>query len=576
MLFAEIRAEIERLTNLVQQALSRAGAGGSGPDHDAVVFSPAAATPSTCVVSARSAHQSPITGTPVGATNLGSDTTGASPGVSGNYASLLGGNACRVLGDYSTCPGGLGVTTCGIASFATGFGSGAIGDYSCAQGQTTAFGGAAHSEGLAGEANASSSHVEGQSGRTGQPTRAFTVAPGGVNLTLPGVDATDEFTLGNPVTILPGTPVLRQTVSSLTVVSVPVFAAGDTTFDLSGPIDSTTSGGILVDPSVGSAGHVEGNSNVNLGTGGHVEGSSGSNYGDNGHVEGQDGQALDDVARVTGNNCRAWAPGSSAGGVNSAATAPNARAYGQGCTAGTTPQAFTIPAGGVLVTIAGDVTEWFANGDPVRILPTGKRPVTRSIASPPTFGGGSTTFNLNAALNLTSTGGTLVDTAIGPGSSAIGIGAFAWRPGQRSIASGPASATQANWAGPSMHVLRGSLAAGGGDLLLRAGDPQVDFLLNSGKSYGFEIACVLRDPIGDQVAFVDQVAAGRCTAGVATVPTNGFWFPSQGDGLTGNVTGFTIGAPGGRVVEFKLTLNGGAPAVVACAWLRVTEVGDAV
>lgn len=75
-----------------------------------------------------------------------------------------------------------------------------------------------------------------------------------------------------------------------------------------------------------------------------------------------------------------------------------------------TALAFTVTAGDVTVSIPGDVTGRFSNGDSVTILPT--RPdvlpvLSRSVASVPAFAGGVTTFDLNSPIDGSTTGGAI-------------------------------------------------------------------------------------------------------------------------------------------------------------------------
>jgi len=79
-----------------------------------------------------------------------------------------------------------------------------------------------------------------------------------------------------------------------------------------------------------------------------------------------------------------------------------------------TAKPFTVDANTVTVSIAGDVTSQFNNGDNVSIVPTTPvvlPPVLRSIASVPAFADGFTTFDLNAAVDTTTTGGTIEDAS---------------------------------------------------------------------------------------------------------------------------------------------------------------------
>lgn len=72
--------------------------------------------------------------------------------------------------------------------------------------------------------------------------------------------------------------------------------------------------------------------------------------------------------------------------------------------------AFGIAAGGVTVSIPGNVTGLFSSGDTVNILPLAPAvlPIlSRTIATVPAFAAGVTTFNLNAAIDGSTTGGAI-------------------------------------------------------------------------------------------------------------------------------------------------------------------------
>ncbi len=74
----------------------------------------------------------------------------------------------------------------------------------------------------------------------------------------------------------------------------------------------------------------------------------------------------------------------------------------------TTP--FTIAAGGITVSIPGDVTGSFSNGDTIDLIPSTPAAlpaIPRVISSVPAFALGFTTFDLNALLNGSTTAGTL-------------------------------------------------------------------------------------------------------------------------------------------------------------------------
>ena len=77
-------------------------------------------TPSTSIVSNRSADQSATTAGKQWATNLGNDTTGAATGIDADYATLVGGDGNSATDDYSTAIGGYDLTAGGFASVTLG------------------------------------------------------------------------------------------------------------------------------------------------------------------------------------------------------------------------------------------------------------------------------------------------------------------------------------------------------------------------------------------------------------------------------------------------------------------------
>jgi hypothetical protein len=77
----------------------------------------------------------------------------------------------------------------------------------------------------------------------------FTVDAGGITVSIVG-DVRDSFTNTDVIVVVPLTPAPLAPVS-LTVASVPAFAAGVTTFNLSAPIDATTTGGFIFDVTSG-------------------------------------------------------------------------------------------------------------------------------------------------------------------------------------------------------------------------------------------------------------------------------------------------------------------------------------
>lgn len=75
-------------------------------------------------------------------------------------------------------------------------------------------------------------------------------------------------------------------------------------------------------------------------------------------------------------------------------------------------QKFTIAAGGTTVSIAGDQTGSYLNGDAVTLTPTAPvagAPTTKTITSVPIFAAGFTTFSIDSAIDATTTAGTISD-----------------------------------------------------------------------------------------------------------------------------------------------------------------------
>lgn len=73
---------------------------------------------------------------------------------------------------------------------------------------------------------------------------------------------------------------------------------------------------------------------------------------------------------------------------------------------------FTIAAAGVTVSIPGDVTAVFINGEKVRVAPTvpvSTPTVLRTIVTPPVFAAGFTTFNLSGNIDGSTTAGFIDD-----------------------------------------------------------------------------------------------------------------------------------------------------------------------
>jgi hypothetical protein len=148
-------------------ATGATGSAGTG-DLVAVVFEPDPTVASTSIQSARSANQMPGDGS-VGMTNLGSDSTGALPPNTGQYATIGGGDQnVTTTGagapDYATVAGGLNnLCSNEYATVSGGTGNVSSGTASVVSGgaNNTASGNQAYAEGFGNTSSAQGTHVEG-------------------------------------------------------------------------------------------------------------------------------------------------------------------------------------------------------------------------------------------------------------------------------------------------------------------------------------------------------------------------------------------------------------------------------
>lgn len=228
--------------------------------------------------------------------------------------------------------------------------------------QNIAAGFCAHAEGALTHAGGDYSHVEGTLNIAGNPARTFTCAAGGTAITIVGVDATLEFPNGIRVTALPKTP--APSIAGTTLVSsIPVFAAGNTTFNIATPIDTTTTGGLMVAVSVGKASHAEGQGSIANGQAAHAEGYNGNIASGRGaHAEGENGcTASAEGAHAEGNGSIASGAWNHAEGFQTTANGVNgAHSEGRSSTAsgndGAHAEGFTTIASGQYSHAEGDRT----------------------------------------------------------------------------------------------------------------------------------------------------------------------------------------------------------------------------
>ena len=291
------------------------------------------------------------------------------------------------------------------------------------------------------------------------PDNAFgTVPAGGVLVTIAG-DVTASFFINQSIRIWPFSPVELADVIR-TIVSAPVFAAGNTTFTLNAAIDATTTGAIFyASQARGQGAHAEGVGGVSdgyashkeglaiassndgshaegigtraLGRGSHAEGWFDPSFFDTGpvayfngsHAEGEHTLAGVNDAHAEGVNTKAAGFASHAGGDSSQAGGDRAYAEGDRSIAGNPLRTFTIAAGGTAVTLpGGNFTTEFVNGQRTTFFPqTPFGPGTSAVVSSvPAFGGVDTTFNIASPIDGITTGGLCVDTSFGQDSHAEG------------------------------------------------------------------------------------------------------------------------------------------------------------
>lgn len=458
-------------------------------------------------------------------------------------------------------------------------------------------GGAAFATGENNIANGLDSRVGGSGSRTGNLARAFTVPAGGTTITIVG-DVTAEFANGSAFNVIrPSIPVVKDLVRR-TISSVPVFAAGNTTFAISVAIDGTTTGGFIVDELSGQTASAEGVNcvalaqakswgNNNQATGNQstawgvsctasgatssafglfcqakgtysiafgnatiARGDKATALGESNSILGADGvssytqgiqcAAYGFFSRCVGRVSAAWGTAGDASGDSTISTGRAAFSGGTGCRAGTLPRAFTIAAGGITVTIAGDVTADFTSGDTVSISPTTPvqlASVQGTVNSVPAFAAGNTTFNLLAAINATSTAGTLVDET--KGTNAFVFGASCIASAQQTFARGSGcSATAVNSSAIGVDSLadRVNKNAESSGKFATQGDNQHSWDSWKGSTPGVGVAetVVLQSdsltavPLKASTAYLVSVKgiATKMGLGAAARQTMGFWFVS--------------------------------------------------
>jgi hypothetical protein len=315
------------------------GATGSGGTQ-AVIFT-TNPTPGSGIASNRNANQLASDPTALGLTNLGSDTTGALPAVTGDYATVSGGDQCQVIADYATVSGGMnnladatsatvsggannsasgpGATVSGggsnsasgsTATVCGGSGNTATNTNDHAEGNaTTASGGAAHSEGYQTIASGFASHAEGGtvSGPASKASGQYSHAEGaGTQAANTADHAEGEGTLANG-----GGSHAEGNATQATGANS--HAEGSST------VANTT------------AAHAEGLSTTASGAGAHAEGDGTVASGAESHAEGLNSHATNNASHAEGDNTTASGIAAHSEGVNTVASGEASHAEGEGC-----------------------------------------------------------------------------------------------------------------------------------------------------------------------------------------------------------------------------------------------------
>ncbi len=478
------------------------------------------------------------------------------------YKSIAGAEGAMAQGGVASfaLDGGLAM---GLASHAEGIGS-------------TAAGFASHAEGYGSAAAGLYSHAEGVA-ITGSGKFAFTIAAGGVTVTIPGQNAVKWFRALEAAYISPTTPAPAASLTA-NVATDAVFAAGDTTFDIAAPLDLVTTGGIITATSFGDAAHAEGLGTA-VGSGAHAEGSSTLAVGLASHAEGSATVATDQGAHSEGANGIAFGENSHAEGTGSrASTSAHAEGSGNwasgafshaeggpGNIAGNEVRVFSCVAGATAIVFAGmDVRAEFPNGSTILVVPQAPffgPTAIRTVVGVPVFAAGDTTVTLSAAIDAWTVSGGAVWPNVGlsahveGGRPSVGIAARNIARGEGAHAEGTATLA----AGVASHA-EGStcLAAGlgshaGGRNALAVGQSSFAHGDNGLLAFGVAASC-----LGYAVVAIGDYAhaeGGNCSAGVGSS-----LFSVAAGGVTVTLVGdFTADYLSGATV----TVGPGVPEVLA-------------
>jgi hypothetical protein len=262
------------------------------------------------LIAARATHQGTIDNTKTGIVQLGNDTTGSAVGVTGNYATIAGGDANGATGDYSFVAGGQGNLAGGYADHCEG--------YSCVANSDG--GNGAHAEGDSTQALNDGAHAEGSS------TYAYSTA-----------DHAEGF---------------------LCVANSGVWGAHAEGYRSQATAEGAHAEGLSTQ-GLGIGSHAEGVDSIATYFADHAEGVSctaTSNTWGGAHAEGYTSQALNDAAHAEGYSCTASSIGSHAEGEYSVAIreGQSALASGDFATAGDAQTSQLVFRGGTPGSVANE------------------------------------------------------------------------------------------------------------------------------------------------------------------------------------------------------------------------------
>lgn len=365
--------------------------------------------------------------------------------VSGNVSSAHSeGAGTRAEGECSHAEG-FNCTASGENSHAEGHGSDSFGGNSHAEGESLAYGFNSHSEGNQTEARARESHAEGDGSRTfgedshaegtstivGFAASSFSIS--GSTITISG-DATERFSNSDDIFFFGLTGGTNNLVNNEqgNISSTPTFDGSDTTFNVSITLDDRT-GGFCFSPR-GRSAHAEGDNSRAIGNVSHAEGLTTIAKGQNSHAEGNFCYAIGNNSHAEGFGTssiglHSHAEGGGGGGILKAVgdyghaegkdtlcMAHYGHTEGEDTRSGNLPRDYSYDPNTSTVTIPGDFTSEYHDGDNVRFWDRPGARVQDSTISSVTFAMSNTTFIATISINI----GMCVVPAFGEGSHAEG------------------------------------------------------------------------------------------------------------------------------------------------------------